>query len=121
MKNYLVIFGLIISSFSYAQKGSMEVGADINFWASSNGGSFNIAPRFGYEVADNFVIGPSFRFINHWSNMYGIKGKVNITGVGAYGHYRFLEWLYAGLDVEMYFAPYNYKVGATKYRSVAPA
>ena len=121
MKNYLVIFGLIFSSFSFAQKGSMEIGADINFWASSNGGSFNIAPRFGYEVADNFVVGPSFRFINYWSNMYGVKGKTNITGLGVYGHYRFLEWLYAGIDVEMYFTPYNYKIGATKYRSIAPA
>jgi len=40
---------------------------------------------------------------------------------GLYGHYRFIEWLYAGADFELYFTPYNYKVGATKPKSVAPA
>ncbi|MBN9293179.1 MAG: hypothetical protein J0G96_04280 [Flavobacteriia bacterium] len=121
MKKYIAIFSLLISGFMFSQQGSKEIGVDLNFWASNNGGSINVAPRFGYEAADNFVIGPSVRYINHWSTLYGQKFSSNIFGFGLYGHYRFIEWLYAGADFELYFTPYNYKVGATKPKSVAPA
>ncbi|HRO76265.1 MAG TPA: hypothetical protein PLP27_08980 [Crocinitomicaceae bacterium] len=121
MKKLILICSLALSSLSFGQQGTIEVGSDINFWVSSTGGSFNLAPRLGYEVVDNLSVGPSLRFINHWSNIYGIKAKSNIFGFGGFAHYRFIEWLYAGVDVEAYFTPYNYKIGAKKFRAVSPA
>lgn len=121
IRKIIICFALFFSSISFGQKGTMELGADLNFWASSVGGSFNIASRFGYEVIDNLSVGPSFRIISYWGNYYGIKSKSTVTGIGGFAHYRFIDWLYAGVDIEAYFNPYNYKVGATKFRSVSPA
>lgn len=121
MKKQLAIIILFISSFGYTQQGTMEIGSDISFWASNMGGSVNVAPRFGYEVIDDLSVGPSLRFINHWSDYYGVKNSFNIWGFGAFAHYRFIDWLYAGIDIETYFTPYNYKINATKYRAVSPA
>jgi hypothetical protein len=121
MKKIIAISLLLLTSIAYSQKGTMELGADLNFWASSNGGSVNVAPRFGYEVIDNLSVGPSFRFISYWGNTFGVMNKSNVTGIGGFAHYRFIDWLYAGVDIETYFNPYNYKIGATKFRSVSPA
>lgn len=108
MKKVLFIVILLISFTSFSQQGNKEIGVDLNFWTSNIGGSVNISPKFGYEVADSLVIGASFRYINYRSNLDGIQGRSNIFGAGIYGHYRFLNWLYAGADIELYFTPYNY-------------
>lgn len=58
MKKLILICSLALSSLSFGQQGTIEVGSDINFWVSSTGGSFNLAPRLGYEVVDNLSVGP---------------------------------------------------------------
>lgn len=124
MKKYLLIFIIAhLSLFGFSQKGTLEAGLDLNFWQSSNGGNINVSPRVNYEVADSLVVGASFRYINYWSYLYGTGGHLNIFGIGIYSHYRFLKWLYAGADFELYFTPFNYNsTGANpKSRATAPA
>lgn len=112
-----------MSLLGFSQKGTKEIGLDVNFWQSSMGGSLNISPRFDYEVTDSLVVGASFRYINYWSNYYGVSGRMNIFGFGLYSHYRFAKWLYAGGDFELYFPPYNYSSTPSnpKGRTTAPA
>lgn len=121
MKKLITLICITFASLSFTQQGSKEIGVDLNFWSGTNGGSVNVAPRFGYEVIDNLVVGPSIRLISHWSSLYGVKYSTTTFGFGGYAHYRFLDWFYAGADVELYFPNYNYKIGATKMKSVAPA
>lgn len=117
----LLLFGL--SSMGYAQKGSKEVGIDLSFWQSSQGGSINVSPKFDYEVTDSLVVGTSFRYINYWSSLYGVSGRLNIFGMSVYSHFRFLKWLYAGADFELYFTPYNYNSSSAspKNKATVPA
>jgi len=46
MKKYIAIFSLLISGFMFSQQGSKEIGVDLNFWASNNGGGGKISPPF---------------------------------------------------------------------------
>jgi len=123
MKKWIFIILMSFSGLAYSQDaGTMEAGIDANFWSSTLGGTLNVSPRFGYALNDDFVVGPSVRFIHYWGNYWGIKSHMNIFGLGLYGHYRFANWLYAGLDVETYFVPFNMKIDPkNKYKAVAPA
>ncbi len=105
----IIAFILILScSFSSnAQLEGMEIGVDGSFWASNWGGSGNIGIKYGLQLNETFVIGPSIRYQRWWSShpQMAQKASANIFGAGVYLHARFAKWIYLGAEFEYLQSP----------------
>lgn len=117
MKKLIAAICIFCSSFNAsAQIEGMEIGVDGSFWASSWGGNANIGLKYGFQLNETFVIGPSVRYQYLWNShpQLAQKGSASVFGGGAYIHARFLEWLYLGVEFEYLQSPYQYYVEGKK-------
>ena len=122
-----IIFSIVLftSVSSFAQNFEMdgtEIGFDLAFSASTNGGNAGIGLKYGINFGENLIAGPSARYERTWikNNVTGINGGYNVYGGGVFGHYRFQNVLFAGVEFEMLKSPYT-KIGQlTSLPSWAP-
>ncbi len=117
MKKLLALVLIFFASFgAKAQLEGMELGLDGSFWASSWGGNGNIGLKYGFQLNEVFVIGPSFRYQRWWNShpQFATKSSANIFGAGAYVHARFMNWLFLGLEFEYLQSPTQYYVEGKK-------
>ena len=113
MKKLIAILMISLSSFgAKAQIEGMEIGVDGSFWASNWGGSANLGLKYGFQLNETFVVGPSIRYQRWWNShpQMAHKSSANIFGGGAYIHARFMEWLFLGLEFEYLQSPTQYIV-----------
>jgi hypothetical protein len=104
---------MLSSSFAQKVEGT-EVGFDGFFGASTNGGSFSIGAKYGFKFKEKFIAGPSLRFQRTWSKnpVAGFSSSFNIFGVGAFGHVRFANVLFAGIEFDMMRTPFAFSPGS---------
>lgn len=104
---FLSVF-MLNASFAQEIEGS-EFGIDGYFGASNLGGSFSVGAKYGLKFQENFIAGPSLRVQHNWSknDFTGVTGNYTIYGVGAFGHARFGNVLFAGAEFELMRSPYT--------------
>ncbi len=108
---FLSVF-MLNASFAQEIEGS-EFGIDGYFGASNLGGSFSVGAKYGLKFQENFIAGPSIRVQRNWSNnnLTGVSNSFNIFGVGAFGHARFGNVLFAGAEFELMRSPFATSTG----------
>lgn len=84
-----------------------EIGFDVNFSASTFGGSGGLGIKYGYNLNENLVFGPSIRYQYSYYKSNGYNGNFSIYGGGAYIHGRFWNYLFAGLEFEILSTPFT--------------
>jgi len=111
MKKLLFLFfiGLVSNSNAQGIEGS-EIGVDASVSASTIGGTFGIGLKYGLNLGENFIVGPSARFQRSWSNNVGTKFGYNIYGGGVFAHARYQNVVFGGLEFEMLKSPINYVI-----------
>jgi hypothetical protein len=95
---------LLFVSTSFSQQGieGHELGFDGAFNASTFGGSYGIGVKYGLKKGENLAFGPSFRLQRSWwQNQGGQKGGFTNYGGGAWVHYRYANYVFAGAEFEM--------------------
>ena len=109
-----IIFSIILftSVSSLAQNFEIdgtEIGFDLAFNASTNGGNAGIGLKYGINFGENLIAGPSARYERTWSKNItnGTSGGVNVYGGGLFGHYRLQNVLFLGVEFEMLKSPYT--------------
>lgn len=112
MKHSILILLLSFIAFTSNSQGDLrpEVGFDGYFGGSNFGGSVGIGGKFGFEIGEYFVAGPSLRYHRTWNHntLTGAKGGFNIFGGGGYLHARFAEVLFVGTEFEVLKSPFSY-------------
>jgi len=83
-----------------------EIGLDIQFHASSVGGTLGAGIKYGYMLNPNVVVGPSIRLQRSWYNFQGINSSWNIYGGGAFAHYRLYNYFFVGGEFELLSTPF---------------
>ena len=98
----------IANAQSFTMQGS-EIGFDLAFSASTNGGNAGLGLKYGLNFGENLILGPSVRYERTWikNNVTGFNGSYNIFGGGAFAHFRFYEALFLGMEFEMLKSPYT--------------
>ncbi len=117
MKRILLAFVAVAFSIqtSHAQDGVItgsEIGADIAFSASTNGGNFGLGLKYGFNFGEYIILGPSVRYeYLWWKNFVGpseiVSGNRHVYGGGVFAHARFFNALFVGAEFEMLRSPYN--------------
>ena len=118
MKKFLILFSLSVFSvqISHAQSTTFdgsEIGVDLAFSASTFGGNVGIGAKYGLNVGEYFIFGPSVRYERIWwkNSQYGglvtSKGGYNVYGGGAFAHARFFNALFIGAEFEMLKSPFT--------------
>lgn len=115
----LMLFGLI-SVQSQAQIESSELGIEAYGGGSNLGGSFGGELKYAAKLANNLVVGPSFRLQRTWSNYYSIQSHFNIYGGGAFAHLRFQDKIFVGTEFQMLRSPYNFTTFQLQSKKWAP-
>lgn len=109
MKKIILFFLLVINYSVNAQKiEQIELGADGYFGASSLGGSYGFGPKLGFQLDENWVVGPTFRYQRSWSSLAGQTFGRTTWGGGAFIHARFKNVVYLGAEFEYLKSPTNY-------------
>lgn len=106
----LIAFTTISSASAQTKIEGTELGLDGSFSVSNLGGTYGIGAKFGIKLSENVILGPSVRFQRTWSTFSGTSnGSVgySIFGGGAWFHYRFANYLFAGAEVELLNVPSN--------------
>ena len=100
------------TSFSQEIEGT-EFGVDGYLGISNLGGSFSVGAKYGLKFQENFIAGPSVRVQRNWSknDFTGVSGSYTIYGVGAFGHARFGNVLFAGAEFELMRSPFATSTG----------
>ena len=114
MKNKILIalISLItcinLSAQSFEMSGS-EIGFDLAFNASTFGGNAGIGLKYGLNLGENLILGPSVRYERTWvkNNLTGYNGGYNVYGGGAFVHGRFYNALFLGMEFEMLKSPFT--------------
>lgn len=89
-----------------------EIGVELNAAAfSTMGGSFGGALRGGlaeYKYTEAVAYGLILRYQRIWNknNFTGLSNAGDIFGLGGYWHYRFMEWLFIGSELEYVRSPF---------------
>jgi len=116
-----IIFSIILftSVSSLAQNFEIdgtEIGFDLAFNASTNGGNAGIGLKYGINFGENLIAGPSVRYERTWNQniITGNSGGFNVYGGGVFGHYRLQNVLFLGAEFEMLKSPYT-KIGQLTY------
>jgi hypothetical protein len=87
-----------------------ELGVEITAASFSTfGGTVGGGLKYGIALDNGLVFGPSFRYQYFWSknNFTGVGGSGSIYGGGVFLHYRFMEWFFAGTEIEMLRNPFG--------------
>ena len=99
---FIVVF--FSSTFSQFRP---EIGVELNAAGFSNlGGSIGGAVRGGlaeYTYDEATAYGVILRYQRIWTNnsFTGQSGSGDMFGLGAYWHYRFMEWFFIGAELEL--------------------
>lgn len=144
MKFYILCTALLISTSFYAQEDEYydepeeetkteypgifqgsEIGVDIAFTASSNGGNVGLGLKYGAKFGKYIIAGPSVRYDLTWvKNQVGTgngqNGKYSVYGGGAYIHGRFFNALFVGAEFEYLRSPYDINGFLTNLPSWSP-
>lgn len=111
MKNrFVVTLIFVFLGFNFMAQRHNEVGVEIQAASFSNlGGSVGGALKFAIVEDETVAFGPSLRYQYFWSNnaFTGINTNASTVGGGGFLHYRFLDWFYAGTEVEILRNPFN--------------
>ncbi len=110
MRKFLFIYLILISGLLHSQTKiqGTEFGLDGYFSASNFSGNLGIGVKYGFLLSENFIIGPSLRYQRVWVKNFGDKYVHNIFGGGIFAHYRFLDYLFVGTEIEIFKSPLNY-------------
>lgn len=87
---------------------TQELGLDLNFSASTLGGSGGLGLKYGVVRKEKFIFGPSLRYQQSWNNFNGYKNGFAVYGGGGFLHVRFYEYLFAGTEIELLSSPLQY-------------
>lgn len=107
----LVSFSITTASFSQGQDGT-EFGIDGTFSYSSGGiksGTVGVGLKYGFVFNKNLILGPSIRYQRRWTNntTTGQEASYNIYGGGVFLHYRFIDYMFGGVELEFLHSPYT--------------
>lgn len=116
MKKRITLFFLSIltigntSAQSFTVEGS-EIGVDLAFSASSNGGNVGLGLKYGLNIGEHLIVGPSIRYeYLWWKNYVGLvnssSGNRHLYGGGVFTHFRFLNYFFLGMEFEVLKSPY---------------
>lgn len=111
MKKY---FGLILfvcaCNINFAQIQGSEIGFDITASASNAGGTVGLGIKYGLNLNESVIVGPSFRYHRSWFNSLTTSnsGGYNIVGGGAFIHARLYDYFFIGSELEILHSPFNF-------------
>lgn len=109
MKKIILFLVLFVKCSLNAQKiEQIELGTDGYFGASSLGGSYGFGPKIGFQLDENWVVGPTFRYQRSWSSLAGQTFGRTIWGGGVFVHARLKNVVYLGAEFEYLKSPTNY-------------
>ena len=115
MKYSILLLVLLFSTLAYCQddeetedndskytgtfQGS-ELGIDIGFSASTNGGNAGLGLKYGAKLGEYVILGPSVRYDLTWikNQVGGLNGNYSVYGGGAFIHGRFFNALFVGAE-----------------------
>jgi len=121
MKRILIgIFFGLFSVQSQAQIESSELGIEAYGGGSNLGGTFGGELKYAAKLANNLVVGPSFRLQRSWSNYLAMQSHFTIYGGGAFAHLRVQEKIFVGMEFQMLRSPYNFTTFQTQAKKWAP-
>lgn len=89
-----------------------ELGVDISANGSTFGGNVGIGLKYGVNIGDYIIAGPSIRYeYIWWKNFTGgiaqASGSRSVYGGGLFLHGRFFNALFVGAEFEMLRSPYD--------------
>lgn len=140
MKFYIFTIALLLTTFSFSQydeetedndskyegtfQGS-ELGVDVAFSASTNGGNVGLGLKYGAKLGEYVILGPSVRYDLTWiknqiGTANGLNGNYSVYGGGAFIHGRFFNALFIGAEFEYLRSPYEKNGFLTALPSWAP-
>ena len=117
MKKGIVLMCIMLVSIcktdaqSFTVDGS-EIGVDLAFSASTNGGNFGLGLKYGVNIGEYLILGPSVRYeYLWWKNYFGTttlsEGNRHLYGGGFFTHARFFNALFLGMEFEVLKSPYG--------------
>ncbi len=104
------LVSICISFSVISQNRNYELGAEIQAASFSNlGGSVGGGLKFAIVEDETVAFGPSLRYQYFWSNntFTGLSSNASTFGGGGFLHYRFMNWFYAGSEIELLKNPFN--------------
>lgn len=89
-----------------------ELGIDITASGSNFGGDVGLGLKYGVNLGQYFIVGPSARYeYIWWKNYVGgsalSSGGSHIFGGGLFAHARFYNAIFLGVEFEMLKSPYS--------------
>lgn len=108
-----IILSLFFNVIHCQTDNSSEIGVDLNFGTSNLSGSAGLGLKYGLNLNEKVIVGPSFRYQRFWSNYYGVKSTYNIAGGGIFTHVRFYNYFFVGAELEFLKTPFNYNNGSS--------
>ncbi len=103
-----------------------EFGFDVTASASTYGGDVGLGLKYGINLGEYFIVGPSARYEYIWWKNYTSTGGVSPTGSrsiyggGVFAHARFFNALFLGAEFEMLSSPYDRNGFLTFQKTWAP-
>lgn len=82
-----------------------EIGVDLNFSASTFGGTGGLGLKLGFIQQEKFILGPSIRYQHAWSSFGGVKTGFSIYGGGGFVHVRLANYFFVGTEIEVLSSP----------------
>ena len=114
MKNIIVLILCSALSINTAHSQSFEIdgteiGFDLAFSASTNGGNAGLGLKYGINLGEYLIAGPSVRYERLWIKnlLTQQSGGYNMYGGGAFLHGRFFNALFLGAEFEVLRSPYQ--------------
>ncbi len=96
------------SGFAQTKIQGTEIGFDGYVSISNQVGNIGVGVKYGFNLSDNFIIGPSIRYQRLWINNFGEQYSHNIYGGGIFAHYRFLDYFFVGTEIEFFKTRINF-------------
>jgi hypothetical protein len=100
-----ISFGKIVIS---QQLQGSEIGLEGYASASTLGGNFGLALKYGMKINENLIVGPSLRWMKSWSKNNGSNFSYSIAGGGAFAHLRYGNIVFGGAEFELLHSPLYY-------------
>lgn len=111
MKKCLAIVIMVfLWTQSNAQIQGSEIGFDLTASASNNNGTVGLGLKYGLNLNESVIVGPSFRYHRSWYNSLTSSKKdgYNIIGGGAFIHARLYDYFFIGSELEILHSPLNF-------------
>ncbi|OFZ55455.1 MAG: hypothetical protein A3D92_03475 [Bacteroidetes bacterium RIFCSPHIGHO2_02_FULL_44_7] len=89
-----------------------EIGIDLAFSGSNFGGNVGLGVKYGLNLGEYVIAGPSVRYEQIWWKNYtggsaAASGSRSVYGGGVFIHGRFFNALFVGAEFEMLRSPYD--------------